>query len=87
MSRGRSGVVNGGSGGILKVAVCLSEPEMATFRTGDASRVWTVGGRGLDMSMRWESEIIPLERISLYTELARFGRSLIYRARVCTRRS
>ena len=52
---------------------------------GDASRVWTAGGRGLDLSMRWEWEMVPLERISLYTELARFARSLIYRARVCTR--
>ena len=70
----------------LKVAVCLSEPKTVVFRAGDATRVWTAGGRGLDLSMRWEWEIIPLERISLYTELARFARSLIYRPRVCTRR-
>jgi len=35
----------------------------AILCTGDASRVWTAGGRGLDLSMRWEWEMIPLERI------------------------
>ena len=47
----------------LKVAVCLSGPETVIFRAGDATRVWTAGGRGLDLSMRWEWEMIPLERI------------------------
>ena len=47
----------------LKVAVCLSGPKTVVFRAGDATRVWTAGGRGLDLSMRWEWEMIPLERI------------------------
>ena len=71
--------------GVSKLNPQMDGFRTAIFRTGDASRVWTAGGRGLDMSMRWEAEIIPLERISLHTELARFARSLIYRARVCTR--
>ena len=47
----------------LKVAVCLSGPKTVIFRVDDATRVWTAGGRGLDLSMRWEWEMIPLERI------------------------
>ena len=35
---------------------------MAIFRTGDATRVWTAGGRGLDLSMRWEWEMIPTRK-------------------------
>ena len=63
----------------LKVAVCLSEPKTVVFRAGDATRVWTAGGRGLDLSMRWEWEMIPLVKLKdIFVYAIR---------RVCTRRS